>query len=220
MSTDPRLTDTIAQLAKLERGEWWRWATVFVISLVLTIGMFTLKLPSFRHDFLAASQLDNALWGLLGLVLLFDIFAVYQQLRISRLRRELSEQIATIATLEAIRPPATDPQEIIQKNRRILPRFLFDQRLKVEIVGTARKAVFGRTRDLSEGGVGGVIADPLEIGTRVELEFPVPVGSVPLRMSGIVRFRRGFHHGFEFLLLDANDLSVIKKICAESEMVH
>jgi hypothetical protein len=217
MSIDA-LSETVARLQRLERWEWWRWGTVFIISLALTLGMFSLKYPTLRPDLVSANQLDRTLWGLLGMVLLFDIFAFYQQLRISHLRRELSNQIAMLSTLEVLRPP-NPVAEIENRNRRRSPRFFLDQRLKVIITDANRKAVFGRTRDISEGGLGGVIADPLEPGTRVELEFPVPVHDIPLKMTAIVCFRRGFHHGFEFLVRDSNDIAVIKRICAEAALV-
>jgi len=123
-----------------------------------------------------------------------------------------------LSTLEVLRP-ANPVDEVERRNRRKSPRFYLDQRLKVVIADADRKAVFGRTRDISEGGIGGVIADPLEPGTRVEIEFPVPVQDLPLRMSAVVCFRRGFHHGFEFLVRDANDINVIKRICAEAALV-
>jgi hypothetical protein len=208
----------VARLESLERWEWWRWGTVFVISLALTMGMFSLKYPNLRPDIFSVNQLDQALWALLALVLLFDVFALYQQLKISRLRRELSTQIAMLSTLEVLRP-ANPVDEVERRNRRKSPRFYLDQRLKVVIADADRKAVFGRTRDISEGGIGGVIADPLEPGTRVELEFPVPVQDLPLKMTAVVCFRRGFHHGFEFLVRDTNDINVIKRICAEAALV-
>lgn len=218
MTFDARLSETIAQLRRLERWEWWRWGTVSVISLALMLGLFSLKYPNLRPDVFSATQLDQALWGLLALVLLFDCFALYQQFVIGQLRRDLSGQIATLSTLEVLRPPST-VDDAKSSNRRKSPRFFLDQRLKVTFVDSNRKPVYGRTRDISEGGLGGVIADPLESGTRVELEFPVPVQDLPLRMTAIVCFRRGFHHGFEFLVRDANDITVIKKICAEAALV-
>lgn len=218
MSADARLSETVARLESLERWEWWRWGTVFVISLALTLGLFSLRYPNIRPDVVSANQLNQTLWGLLAMVLLFDFFALYQQLKISRLRRELSNQIAMLSTLEVLRP-ANPVEEVEKRNRRKSPRFFLDQRLKVVITDANRKAVFGRTRDISEGGLGGVIADPLEPGTRVELEFPVPVQDLPLKMTAVVCFRRGFHHGFEFLVRDTNDITVIKRICAEAALV-
>jgi hypothetical protein len=215
---DAKLAETTGQLQKLERWEWWRWGTVLIISLALMSGMFSLRYPAIRPELLSATQLDQILWSLLALVLLFNLFAMYQQFKISHMRRDLSNQIAMLSTLEAIRPQ-NPIVELENKNRRRSPRFLFDQRLKIVITDSHPRSIYGRTRDISEGGLGAVIADPLEPGTRVELEFPVPVHDIPLRMTAMVCFRRGFHHGFEFLVRDANDIAVIKKICAESSLV-
>jgi hypothetical protein len=216
MSFDGHLSETMERLQRLERWEWWRWGTVCLISMALMIGLFSESYPVFRQDILSLNQLQRLLWGLLGMVLLFDIFAFYQQMKISRLRRELASQIGMLSTLEALRPPNT-VEEIQKHNRRKCTRFLLDQRLKVVLPGN--KAVHGRTRDISEGGLGAVIADPLDPGTRVELEFPVGIQDLPLRLSAVVCFRRGFHHGFEFLVPSSNDLAVIRKVCSQANLV-
>jgi PilZ domain len=218
VTVDSKLSETTARLQRLERWEWWRWTTVLLISVALTVGMFSLKYPNLWPEVLSSTQLDQILWSLLGMVLLFNVFAMYQQFRISRMRKDLSGQIAMLSTLEVLNPADhLKPTDVL--NRRRAPRFLFDQRLKIVIMDAHQRAVYGRTRDISEGGLGAVIADPLEPGTRVDLEFPVPVQDLPLRMTAIVCFRRGFHHGFEFLVRDAADVSVIQKICSESMLV-
>src|SRR5215469_6065963 len=118
-------------LERLERREWWRWAVAIVIVLLLTFAVFSLSLPGLRKDTLTQEQLDLAVRGLFALVLIFDIFAVYQQILITRLRRQLAGQIGMLATLEAMRPAATD-NPARWKERRRSPRYAFDQRIKVK----------------------------------------------------------------------------------------
>jgi two-component system cell cycle sensor histidine kinase/response regulator CckA len=78
---------------RIERREWWLWSTVVVVTLLLTLAIASFILPALRHDD-AFSQihLPQAVRGLLGLVLLFDIYTVYQQLQIHRIRRQLIER--------------------------------------------------------------------------------------------------------------------------------
>src|ERR1700754_4037074 len=121
-SFESRLADTLARLERLERWEWWRWTTVLIISLALTFALFSLSNRNLRPDDASANLLDQALWGLLGLVLLFDIYAFYQQLRISKLRRQLANEIGMLSTLEALRPPNA-VEEVQRSNRRRAPRF-------------------------------------------------------------------------------------------------
>jgi PilZ domain len=211
-SFDAGLTETLAKLASLERAEWWRWTTVLIISVALSIGLVAMAYPHVRPAIISDTQIGTILQGLLGLVLLFDIFAFYQQIRISKMRRELASQVGMLSTLEVLRPP--DPIEEIQRhNRRKSPRFLLDTRLKITMRANPKKQVFGRTRDISETGMGAVIADPLESGERVILEFPVDFRDKPLVIHAVVCYRRGFHHGFELLAPEAEESAAIRQIC-------
>src|SRR5258708_35629506 len=88
------------------RREWWRWATALVIMLVLTLGVFSLFMASDKKDALNPYRLDMAIPGLFAMVVIFDIFAIYQQVLISRLRRQLSGQIGMLAALAAVKPNA------------------------------------------------------------------------------------------------------------------
>jgi two-component system, cell cycle sensor histidine kinase and response regulator CckA len=81
-------------LQRTERREWWLWATAVLVTLLLTLGILSFVFPMARESFdvTQGSTLSVALRGLAGLVLLFDIFTVYQQLQISRIRRRLAER--------------------------------------------------------------------------------------------------------------------------------
>jgi 4-amino-4-deoxy-L-arabinose transferase-like glycosyltransferase len=208
------LAETQAKLARLERWEWWRWTTVLIISVALSLGVIAMAYPHVRPAVVS----ETGLGGLLGLVLLFDVFAFYQQFQIARQRRELASQIGMLSTLEVLRPP--NPIEEIQRhNRRKSPRFLLDARLKVTMRSNQKKQVFGRTRDISETGLGAVIADPLEAGERVILEFPIVGQDHPLVVHAVVCYRRGFHHGFELLAPEADQAAVIRQVCRTSKPV-
>ena len=65
------------------------WATAITIMLLLTAAVFATALPAMWQGVtgLGGMQLDIAVHGLLGLVLLFSVFVVYQQVLIKRLRR-------------------------------------------------------------------------------------------------------------------------------------
>lgn len=218
MSFDASLSETQAKLARLERSEWWRWTTVLVISVALTLGVMAMAYPHVLPAALSETRLETVLQGLLGLVLLFDVFAFYQQFRISKMRRELASQIGMLSTLEVLRPP-NSIEEIQRHNRRKSPRFFLDARLKVTMRSNPRKQVFGRTRDISETGLGAVIADPLDAGERVILEFPVQFQDTPMIVHAVVCYRRGFHHGFELLAPEAEQSAVIRQVCRMAKPV-
>jgi cellobiose-specific phosphotransferase system component IIC len=74
-----------SRLNQLERQEWWRWSIAFVIMLALTFGLFALSMPiTEARNWAEQTELNIGLRGLLALVLLFDVFVVYQQMLIMR----------------------------------------------------------------------------------------------------------------------------------------
>src|SRR5947209_6172256 len=75
----------------LERREWWLWMATVAVTLLLTFGVVSFILPELRGD-QGWSQLPHAVRGLVAVVLLFDIYAIYQQLQIHYVRRKLLER--------------------------------------------------------------------------------------------------------------------------------
>ncbi|MGC2695317.1 MAG: PilZ domain-containing protein [Candidatus Angelobacter sp.] len=78
---------------------------------------------------------------------------------------------------------------------RSFPRFLLD----IRIVIRGKETLYGRTKDLGEGGLGATIPGSINIGEVVDLEFQLPVGNGPLILKSEVRYRQGFQYGFKFL---------------------
>jgi two-component system, cell cycle sensor histidine kinase and response regulator CckA len=78
----------------VERRQWWLSFWVITLSLVLTLGILSLALPSFLFDFRPYDTLDRNLLvdALMFLVLLFDVYVVFQQLQIYRVRKQIAER--------------------------------------------------------------------------------------------------------------------------------
>ena len=80
---------------KMERREWWMWSAAVAVTLLLTAGLASFLLPglggigSEQSTFLFLPQIVK---GLLGLVLIFDIYTLYQQLQIHGIRRNLVQR--------------------------------------------------------------------------------------------------------------------------------
>ncbi len=202
-----------AGLKRLERREWWRWATALLIMLLLTLGVFSLSLTGVRRDAFTAVQLDLAVRGLFALVLVFDCFVIYQQVVISRLRRQLASQIGMLATLEALKP-ASGLDQAGRKERRRAPRHPFDQRVKVKTAKRGREEIsLGRIIDLSTLGLGAVLSNSLERGEKVSLEFSAGAGKPILTLSALVRYASGFRHGFEFVNVGPVEAEHLRRAC-------
>jgi two-component system, NtrC family, sensor kinase len=78
---------------QVEAREWWLWGFAVTVTLVLTAGIVSLTFSG-PHLLRNSEWLDLKEWarGLACLVLLFDIYTVYQQLQLQRIRRELTER--------------------------------------------------------------------------------------------------------------------------------
>ncbi len=213
-NTAAMIANTREHLKRVDRQDWWRWITVVFITLLLTAGVFALSLPALQRDVEEQRELNIGVTSLLAVVLLFDVFAVYQQVVITRLRRDLTKQIAMSATLELLRPP--DAQVVEGRSRRRkFPRFHFDQRVSVSYTADGKeRRVYGRTSDLSEGGLGAVIPESLAIGAEIAVEVALGVPDKKLSAAAVVRHRRGFHHCIELLNLTPEQVQQIRAACA------
>lgn len=68
----------------------------------------------------------------------------------------------------------------------------------------------GRCTDLSEGGVGGMVAGDLASGQQVALELRLPDVAVPIRARASVRYQEKLRYGFEFVGLSADQQEMIR----------
>jgi PAS domain S-box-containing protein len=78
----------------VEGREWWLWGFAVAVTLVLTLGILSLTFPGFHlpTDTIYTLTLNEWVRGLVALVLLFDVYTIYQQLLLQRVRRELAEK--------------------------------------------------------------------------------------------------------------------------------
>jgi PAS domain S-box-containing protein len=81
-------------LRRIEKQEWSLWATTIIVTLLLTAGLasFVPRLLHSGEKWETLFSFQQAVWGLIGLVLLFDLYSIYQQLQIHRMRRRLLER--------------------------------------------------------------------------------------------------------------------------------
>jgi PAS domain S-box-containing protein len=82
------------RMRQVEGREWWLWGFAVTVTLVLTVGIVSLTFPGSHPRADSAYWFDLKEWvrGLACLVLLFDIYTVYQHLQLQRIRQELAER--------------------------------------------------------------------------------------------------------------------------------
>ena len=67
-------------------------------------------------------------------------------------------------------------------------------------------------KDLSEAGIGVLLAAELASGEVVSLNFTLPGLPAPWDVRGILRHRRGYHYGFEFFSLTREQTGTLKQL--------
>jgi diguanylate cyclase (GGDEF)-like protein len=98
-----RLEEIQAELNRLERRDWWLWITAIIVMSMLTLAVVSMSFPDLLkvEDPFFQFSLNQAVHGLVGLVLLFNTYSVYQQWTIKKLRRQFSEQLGMMHRLQA-----------------------------------------------------------------------------------------------------------------------
>jgi PAS domain-containing protein len=81
-------------IRRIQRREWWLWSSAFLIILLLTLGLVSFLVPMLHTGRADSGNLEikPVVRGLLGLVFLFDLYVVYQQVHISRIRHRLFQR--------------------------------------------------------------------------------------------------------------------------------
>lgn len=80
-----------SSLRQLGRSEWWLWLSALLMTVLSATAFVLTAIPSyFRHsEYFYEIRSDQARWGILCLLLLFDGWLVYRQWTFRRRRREL-----------------------------------------------------------------------------------------------------------------------------------
>jgi PAS domain-containing protein len=79
-------------IRQIERGEWsLSWAAILV-TLLLTAGIGSFAREMLRDADFQGTQFGLIVRGLVGAVLLFDIYVIYQQHQLQKICRRLTER--------------------------------------------------------------------------------------------------------------------------------
>ncbi len=100
--------------------------------------------------------------------------------------------------------PSSDPKQAMKpfdRRRRRYARYRSDFRVSVRHLGDEYQKVEGHCRDLSAAGIGILLAADLNGGEVVSLNFLLPGAAAAWDVRAVVRYRRGYQYGFEFLSL-------------------
>jgi sterol desaturase/sphingolipid hydroxylase (fatty acid hydroxylase superfamily) len=120
--TNPRGTQSLsAGLRRVEQKQWWLSFSGVLVTLLLTAGIISLSLTMYilQRPLWDALNIHLAMRGLVGMVFLFIVYVVYQQVQIYRFRLRVMAQEELFGL---IGENAADCSAILPKNWKKLPR--------------------------------------------------------------------------------------------------
>jgi diguanylate cyclase (GGDEF)-like protein len=93
-----------SHLRHLDRRQWWLWSTTVAVILLLTLAVASFAFPAMlsREEGTYSFYLNQSVRALVGMVLIFSVYVVYQQVLIYRMRNQLAEQIQSLAKVESL----------------------------------------------------------------------------------------------------------------------
>jgi hypothetical protein len=98
------------------------------------------------------------------------------------------------------------------------PRYRCDFAVGVTLfAGKHYQKLNAHCKDLSEAGMGTILAAELASGEVVSLSFSLPGSNQHWDVKAVLRHRRGYHYGFEFLSLAAERVDVLKAFVQSRE---
>ncbi|SRR5579875_14854 len=90
------------RLRSLDRRQWWLWSSTVLVLILLTIAVASFAFPAMlSHEQNTYSiYLNLSVRALVGMVLLFSVYLVYQQTMIMRMRNQMADQFDALAKVE------------------------------------------------------------------------------------------------------------------------
>lgn len=91
-------------LRKLDKRQWWLWSSTVLVLILLTVAVASFAFPALlsKDNSGYSFYLNQAVRALVGIVLVFSVYLVYQQTLIMRMRNQISDQVASLAKVESL----------------------------------------------------------------------------------------------------------------------
>jgi diguanylate cyclase (GGDEF)-like protein len=91
-------------LRKLDHRQWWLWSSTVLVLILLTVAIASFAFPSLlnQEDSSYSFYLNQAVRALVGIVLIFTVYLVYQQNTIIRMRNQIADQFESLARVETL----------------------------------------------------------------------------------------------------------------------
>jgi hypothetical protein len=98
-----------------------------------------------------------------------------------------------------------------ERRHRRYPRFRAEFPVAITLfAGDEYHRLDAHCKDLSQAGIGVLLAAELAQGEVAALNFTLPGLPEPWQVRAVLRHRRGYHYGFEFLSLSAPQKDLLR----------
>jgi len=99
VSIESRTIEIQNGIRSVQNRNWWSLFNTISVVLLLTATIICLTLPSLVQSTepLAELNIDLAVRGLVGMVLIFNVYAIWQQIRLKALCDSITESVKAIA---------------------------------------------------------------------------------------------------------------------------
>ena len=126
-------------IGQIQRRQWQMWSSAVLITLLLALGIASFAFPGILAEAEESSWIyfDQAVRGLVGLVLIFNVYTVYQQLQVHRIQQQLRDQVDALGKME-MRTEEVYKLAVIDPLTNLYNRRMGEQRLAEEITRSQR----------------------------------------------------------------------------------
>jgi diguanylate cyclase (GGDEF)-like protein len=89
-------------LRRLDRRQWWLWSSTVLVLILLTVAVASFAFPAIlsKEQESYSFYLNQAIRALVGIVLLFSVYLVYQQTMIIRMRNQIADQFHSLEKVQ------------------------------------------------------------------------------------------------------------------------
>jgi hypothetical protein len=122
-------------------------------------------------------------------------------------RATASELMAVLRNLPWTRSSDVPPRS----QRRRFPRYRTN--LPLTVRNYEERDLDGSCIVLAEGGLGGILPEPIAVGNVVQLQLALPSHATALHFWAVARYQVDTHHGFEFVSLTEGDRLSVREFC-------
>ena len=137
--TNDSRNDIQMTMRRIDRREWWLWSYAMMVTMLLLVAVASFAFPALLSgaDRFYSFFVNQAVRGLVGLVLIFNVYLIYQQLQITRIRRQLTDQVCAVDKVEELAQEVYK-MALLDPLTGLFNRRYIEQRLESEIARSKR----------------------------------------------------------------------------------